>query len=239
MKRGCTGDAAGMNPELPPICEKLRDLLDGPDAFDARFAIGSLVSVVKGDPGTYGAGAVAQLAALLGQDPSRLYRYASVTERWTEAEARHLVTTPRRRGRPLTWSHLVTLASIDGQRDRLFWTKATCAESLSVRALASRLARRELAGGGGRHLERAIRVVERFLAAHEREHVPPADAICCRETLARAVAAHERLRALAGRRVEALRRRLTALDEGSHAPGHRRASRPPLATLQIGAFRHD
>jgi hypothetical protein len=67
-------------PAFLQVCERLRDLFGGPDTFDARFAIGCVVAAVKGDPDTYGVGAVARMAPLLGQDLSRLYRHATVTE---------------------------------------------------------------------------------------------------------------------------------------------------------------
>ena len=245
------GDPAGMNaevlqdcrPAFLQACGRLHDLFDGPDTFDARFAIGSLVAAVKADPDTYGAGAVARRAPLLDQDLSRLYRYAIVTECWTEAEARRLLTPPLAGAGPLTWSHLVTLASLARPRERAFWTKFTCVESLSVRGLASRITRRKPTRGSDRHLERDVRAVERFLAAHEPEHVLPADAICCRATLARAVAVHERLRALASRRVEAFRRRLADVDERSplseteSSPGP--APRQSSATLIMDGHRYD
>jgi len=202
--------------------ERLRELLDAPQSLGVRFAIGGLVSRIKADPDAYGVGAVARLAASLDQDLTRLYRHGRVAECWTEAEAAQLLSQSPRGGRALTWSHLVTLAAIEGSRERARWTERARVEALSIRELAARLALQEPRDGCDPRVGRAIRTATRFLADCETAGIPSWGSAGRREIVVRALAVHERLLAVVGRRVAALRTALAASEEShvrSDPPG--------------------
>jgi hypothetical protein len=191
---------------------------------------------VKAHPGTYGVGAVARLAESLGQDPILLYRYAGVAACWTEAEARDLVSRASLGGRTLTWSHLVVLATLDSRRERTRWTRRACVESLSVRELVARLGKcRQLSDESDGVVEKATRAADQFLTHCAKDGFESAGAATVRrrETLESALAVHETLHALAGRRVDALREALAALDEAS-----RSASFQPRDVIVPDAHRH-
>jgi hypothetical protein len=197
-------------------CERLRRMCSGHDTLDARFAIGRLVASVMADPQTYGTGAVVRMAAQLGRHIGGLYQYARVTECWTRADAQRLLDPQPEGEWPLTWSHLVALASLDDRHERARWTRLTRLESLSVRDLGRRLAGRQERGGSERRLERAIRAVEQFLADCEQEPVAAWALVQSSETLDRAVVVHERLQAMAAGRVAALRKARAALNATCH-----------------------
>ena len=133
--------AHDMSDALRGACERLRALLLGPTDTRARHAIGALVREVKGDPGVYGGGAVTQLAVETGQDVATLYRHASVAACWSLDEVEQLLAAPA--PRPLSWSHLVLVASVDDPEERSRWIARCRAESLSIRGLEELLATRD------------------------------------------------------------------------------------------------
>jgi hypothetical protein len=192
------------SPAFVSVRERLGELIDGPKTLDARFAIGSLVAHIKADPGTYGVGAVARLATSLRRDRAQLYRDAGVAECWTEAEARHLLTQPAPGGRALTWSHLVAIAALPSRKQRSRWARRASVEGLSVRELAACVTRGEL-GTEDEGLMRVVCAGQRFVACCEEEGLEAVEAERSWAGLDRAAAVLERVRALAGRRLEVVK----------------------------------
>ena len=107
--------APSMSEPLRRRCEQIRDLLAtaAGDEVRTRYRIGRLLLRVKRAPGTYGTGAVKELARALTKDAATLYRYALVPERWPPIQMK--LNSPEGNtptGEPLSWSHWVELAQV-------------------------------------------------------------------------------------------------------------------------------
>jgi hypothetical protein len=109
------------------------------DESKTRYRIGTLLREVSGSIETYGARAVERLAERLEVGADTLYRCISVAETWSEPELKALTARTNRRGEPLTWSHLATLAKIPGERTRGRWIERCIEAGWTTRELAQEL----------------------------------------------------------------------------------------------------
>jgi CheY-like chemotaxis protein len=135
LQRDEVADAA-QPPALRERIVALRELLGRlPADARTRYDIGRIVAELKARPDAYGHGAVSVAAAALGEDIPSLYRYARVAERWTREELDALLARTMRDGRPLSWSHLVALASVQPGEAYARLVERTLGECLSVREL--------------------------------------------------------------------------------------------------------
>jgi len=168
MRKQAGSEAVGLSASLRPVYEAIRAHLSGTGREDvrARRKVGVLIDEVKRGEGKYGARAVEQLARALGTNVHTLYRCASVSECWSEAELEALLTQRTPRGGPLSWSHLVTLAGVEVAWSRQELTALTVREGLSVRdvlglveATEAKGARR---GGPAVVARRVVRRAERW-----------------------------------------------------------------------------
>jgi CheY-like chemotaxis protein len=130
---------------LVSCIQRLRELQLGRADARSRYRMGAIVLEVKRRPDLYGTRGVSALAAGIGEAEQNLYRYATVAERWSVAEFEALVSRRGSDGRPLSWSHLVLIASVDPETTRARLLQRALDESLSVRALAVMLSH----GGSG------------------------------------------------------------------------------------------
>jgi len=127
---------AGQPVALRERIAALRELLGRlPADGRARYEIGRIIAELKARPDEYGHGAVSIAATTLGEDIPSLYRYARVAERWTQEELDALLARTMRDGRPLSWSHLVVLSSVEGGKAYARLLERTLGECLSVREL--------------------------------------------------------------------------------------------------------
>jgi hypothetical protein len=121
------------------------------DESKTRYRIGTLLREVSGSIETYGARAVERLAERLEVGADTLYRCISVAETWSEPELKALTARTNRRGEPLTWSHLATLAKIPGERTRGRWIERCIEAGWTTRELVQGLlGERGASPGGGR-----------------------------------------------------------------------------------------
>jgi hypothetical protein len=109
------------------------------DESRTRHRIGVLLREVSGSVETYGARAVERLAEELEVGVDTLYRCISVAETWSEMELKALTARTNRRGEPLTWSHLATLAKIPGERTRARWVDRCLEAGWTTRELVQQL----------------------------------------------------------------------------------------------------
>jgi hypothetical protein len=128
-----------MSPELRAQYDSLRRLLASATTNDvrARYRIGQVVAEIKTREDRYGARAVPLLAAALGRDETTLYRYASVAETWDEGALEELLLKRMPMGEPISWSHLLELATVRSPEARARLLNETLVRGLSVRALAA------------------------------------------------------------------------------------------------------
>jgi hypothetical protein len=129
----------GTDAALFDVCEAIRELLARAvrDELLARYRAGSLLSLIKRTPGTYGEHAVDRLAAELGIASPTLYRYAMVAENWTLAEIEAVSVRAGRFGEPLSWSHLVVLTRVTRAAKRRALVDESLARGWSVRKLTT------------------------------------------------------------------------------------------------------
>jgi hypothetical protein len=122
-------------------CEAIRQLLASATCDEARvrYRVGVHVREIMCDETKYGGRAVVRLAEAIDRDAATLYRYALVPERWNESAFSELLELRTPRGEPLSWTHLVELASVDSDDERTALTMRALREGLSARALASLL----------------------------------------------------------------------------------------------------
>jgi DNA-binding response OmpR family regulator len=140
-QRSCPplGDPARPPVDVSECIERVAALLTKRQDIRTRYAVGSIVAAVKANVDRYGRSAVATIAAAVGEDVPSLYRYAAVTERWSEPAVEALLARRGRGGRPLSWSHLVLLGTIESVVVRDSLIQEALDESLSVRRLQSRI----------------------------------------------------------------------------------------------------
>jgi hypothetical protein len=166
-----------MSPALREQYDTVRRLLANATAADirTRYRVGHVVLDIRQREDRYGTKAVALLAAALGRDETTLYRYAIVAETWSENEVGAMLQRKMPTGEPITWSHLMELATVSSrdERERLF--RLTVSACLSVRALAIQVrgGSRVPVSGAARPLSRLAKIarvcetVERTLAIDE------------------------------------------------------------------------
>jgi hypothetical protein len=112
------------------------------DDMQARYDFGRVLqSLRRNRPQLGGTGTLRLLAKRLGVDPSALRRYARVSETISSREFVWLMKQRTPRGAPLTWSHVEVLARERDPERRQALALAVATEALSVRALATRVAR--------------------------------------------------------------------------------------------------
>lgn len=116
----------------------IRKLLadDSADKIAARHEVGVHISEIRRCETRYGKSAIAQLAAALKCDLASLHRHASVAERWSARQMLALLRLAGARGRSLSWSHWVVLASIDSCEARTALIRQALHRPLSARRLA-------------------------------------------------------------------------------------------------------
>lgn len=105
------------------------------DEVRTRYQIGQIISELKRAENKYGANAVERVAKPLGRPASTLYRYSLVAERWSLDRLGTVLGRRNTLGQPLSWSHFVVLASVDGSTQRKTLLERTLSESLSARQL--------------------------------------------------------------------------------------------------------
>jgi ActR/RegA family two-component response regulator len=116
---------------------RLRELMaTRPDPM-VRYGVGEIIARIKARPWAYGKGAVAVVAAAIGEDVPSLYRHAAVAECWSEAEVRGLCARKGRDGRGLSWSHIVLLGGVRSAVVRAGLVERVLGQGLSVRELAA------------------------------------------------------------------------------------------------------
>lgn len=139
VRRAAPADARTSGDQVPQTMgdciAQLRNLLDRPFDWRARYAVGQLVVELKARPERFGTRAVIEAAAALGDDATTLYRFARVAERWALAEVESLLSRRMRDGRSLSWRHLVALAGVESDDERERLLARTIDESLSALAL--------------------------------------------------------------------------------------------------------
>lgn len=87
-----------------------------------RHRIGQLVHEMLKGPATYGQEVVPWLARQLGCSKTWLYDGQMVAEAWNQEQIGELMKErDAKRGQPITWSHLVPLASLTDGRQRRKW----------------------------------------------------------------------------------------------------------------------
>lgn len=109
---------ARMNDALLAEYDEIKGLITKADRqdVDARYKIAVRCSNVRegeGNGGKYGAGAVAKLTHALGWGKSNIYDYANVARTWPD-QTKFVEVFARndRFDKPLTWSHIVLLATV-------------------------------------------------------------------------------------------------------------------------------
>jgi hypothetical protein len=119
-------------------CKELRDELARVGRADAkaRYNIGVAVNDLK-DHRKRG---VSLLADELGFDRKTLYKFGAVAEAWPWSVVKGILEREDAKGLPISFSHLVVVASVEdtGKRDELI--DAILEERLSVRQLEARIA---------------------------------------------------------------------------------------------------
>jgi hypothetical protein len=112
------------------------------DDMKARYDFGRVLqSLRRSRPQQGGTGTLRLLAKRLGVDPSALRRYARVSETISSPEFAWLMKQRTPRGAPLTWSHVEVLARERDPERRQALALSVATEDLSVRALATRVAK--------------------------------------------------------------------------------------------------
>jgi hypothetical protein len=113
--------------------------------IEARYTIALLCCRVRdgdGNGGKYGSGAVKKLAAALGPDwsKSRIYDYARVAEAWPNKEDfDKLAGQVDKYGNPLSWSHIVLLATVADDEPRDVLIGQVLEDGLGIRDLRKNL----------------------------------------------------------------------------------------------------
>jgi len=138
-------DKAARAEALQQECQELRQLLSGStkDELTVKYTVGERILRIKNDPNKYGKAAVSAIAKKIGYDPSKLYDSANVAECWKKEEVEDLLAKKDQDGATrvgLTWSHLVTLTSIDDKRARKRFLDAAAEKGMSVRDLKKDIA---------------------------------------------------------------------------------------------------
>jgi CheY-like chemotaxis protein len=91
----------------------LRKLVEGPQDWRVRYAIGEIAKELEQHPERYGPHVLSLVAGTVGIDRPTLYQTAKVAERWTLEQVGALLARKMRDGRLLSWKHVVALASIE------------------------------------------------------------------------------------------------------------------------------
>ena len=144
--------AGEMSPELREALEKLRELVTQSDTQDAatQYSIGCVVRDVQDAPGKYGAGSVKRLAQEMGRDEKSLYHRAQVARTWPLDEYNALLARKNSKGLPLSFYHLVVLASVEDRNARERLIEEALKKDVSVNAMRRLVkAQRTPAGGAG------------------------------------------------------------------------------------------
>lgn len=134
-----------MNEPLKDACEEIQKVLDDLGNVDirARHKVGTIVAGVEADKGKYGTKAIAKIAEVLDYSTNRLYEAAVVADTWPESQITKLIDQQNSiRGHNLTWSHLVTLSTLNDDCLRTSLIDRIRSEGLTVRELA-----KEIKGG--------------------------------------------------------------------------------------------
>ena len=130
-----------MNPELLKVLEELSKLVAESDTADAQaqYRIGCVVRDVMDAPNKYREGSVKRLASELGRDEKSLYHRAAVARAWSPDDYTKLLARKNRKGLPLSFYHLVELASVEDPDGRELIIKDALDQCLTVKGVRSRV----------------------------------------------------------------------------------------------------
>ncbi|HEX8435245.1 hypothetical protein [Archangium sp.] len=162
--------AGEMSPELREALEKLRELMTQSDTQDAatQYRIGCVVCDVQDAPGKYGAGSVKRLARELGRNETSLYHRAQVARTWPPDEYNALLARKSSKGLPLSFYHLVLLASVEDRNARERLIEEALKKDVSVNTMRRLVkTQRTPAGGAGDEVP-AYRVLTNLVSQSER-----------------------------------------------------------------------
>jgi CheY-like chemotaxis protein len=120
---------------LQACIDELRKLVDGPQDWRVRHAIGEIAKDLKAHPERFGPHAIALVARALGIDRLTLYRAAKVAERWTLEQVGALLASKMQDGRLLSWKHVVALAWVESDAARDVLLQRTLDECLAASAV--------------------------------------------------------------------------------------------------------
>ncbi|HEY3817108.1 MAG TPA: hypothetical protein VGL81_08055 [Polyangiaceae bacterium] len=109
------------------------------DEILARYDLGAFAHIIRYDHGDYGDDAQESLANLMHLDSSAIRRHARVSETLYGSELQAVLQLRTPEGAMLRWSHLEILAAIRSPSKRRLLAAAAATDSLSVRALRSRM----------------------------------------------------------------------------------------------------
>lgn len=133
--------ALKMTDELHRRCEEIRKRLAdvGRKDMQARHQLGVLVNEIQNDPDKYGRRGVKQLAAAIGYDEKTLYKYGQVASCWSAEQIEELSQQKGTTGLPISFSHLLLIATVEKKRRRDALVQAVLNKGLSVRDLKRQL----------------------------------------------------------------------------------------------------
>ncbi len=108
----------------------------------ARYKVAvACQAVIAGDGKgkTYGAGAAKKLGKSLGWNKSTVYAYEAVAKAWNQEKFDELAAKRDKYGKPLSWSHIMFLATEKDAKRRRTFTKQTIDNGWSVRDLKKKV----------------------------------------------------------------------------------------------------
>jgi hypothetical protein len=123
---------------------EIKQFVIGADEQDvaARYKIAVGCKAIRAGEGqskTYGAGAAKKLGKALGWSKSTVYAHAAVADAWNQEKFNELAAKRDKRDKPLSWTHIMILATEkDAKRRRTFATQ-TVANGWSIRELKKKL----------------------------------------------------------------------------------------------------
>jgi hypothetical protein len=131
---------SGLPPALGLVARHIVERLGEAAVMDMRirYDAGHLAHIIRSDR-HFPPRALVDLSTVLHIDPSRLRRYARVTEAITPGEFDDLMDLRDTVGRTLTWSHIEQLALIRQAHGRRRTAEEIVCHGLSVRQLAVHL----------------------------------------------------------------------------------------------------
>jgi hypothetical protein len=213
------------------------------DNIKARYKIGVIIAEVRAAEDRYGSRAVATLAVALGRDEATLYRYGTVAATWSEAQVERLLDRSGVDGQPLSWSHLIYVATAPSSR-REELVNQVLSEGLSVRALKGRVCadgvHAPVRGAlpeahslvGLKRLVHAIESLTKRVEAHRIGEAWPSDPEL-ESLLERAVLAQDRLYRISVHNLERLRSKRERESLDTERPSGERPGSPKRKAMSV------